>query len=114
MEQVIIDALRQFGIQASGRKDATGVWVEGKKAAAIGVHISRWVTSHGFALNVTTDLSYFQYIVPCGLTKPVTSLRELGMRRIAGSRFRPRSPSTFRFNLGARFLKPHSSRKEIQ
>jgi len=44
------------------------------------VHISRWVTSHGFALNVSTDLSYFQYIVPCGLTKPVTSMAALGVR----------------------------------
>ena len=51
----------------------------GAKIAAIGVHISRWVTSHGFALNVDTDLNYFRYIVPCGLTKPVTSMRALGV-----------------------------------
>jgi len=50
------------------------------KIAAIGVHISRWVTSHGLALNVSTDMSYFQYIVPCGLTKPVTSMAQLGVR----------------------------------
>jgi lipoyl(octanoyl) transferase len=78
VEQVIIDTLEQFGIEAGRVTGATGVWVDGKKVAAIGVHLSRWVTSHGFALNHTTDLSYFQYIVPCGLTKPVTSMRELG------------------------------------
>lgn len=78
LEQVIIDALAVFGIHAGRLADATGVWVAGAKVAAIGVHISRWVTSHGFALNVSTDLQYFQYIVPCGLTKPVTSLRLLG------------------------------------
>ncbi len=79
VEQAIIDALAQFDVQATRIPGLTGVWVEGKKIAAIGVHISRWVTSHGFALNHTTDLSYFQYIVPCGLTKPVTSLRDLGV-----------------------------------
>jgi lipoyl(octanoyl) transferase len=78
IEQVLIDALGEFRIEAGRLEGCTGVWVNGKKVAAIGIHISRWVTSHGFALNHTTDLKYFQYIVPCGLTKPVTSLRDLG------------------------------------
>ena len=81
LEQVIIDALAEFGIDGGRVPGCTGVWVNGAKIAAIGVHISRWVTSHGFALNMTTDLSYFQYIVPCGLTKPVTSMRDA---RLAG------------------------------
>jgi len=78
VELVIIDALAEFGIQAGRLEGCTGVWVNGRKVAAIGVHISRWVTSHGFALNHKTDLKYFQYIVPCGITKPVTSMEELG------------------------------------
>src|ERR1019366_2226018 len=78
LEQVLIDALAEFGIAAGPEAGATGVWTEQGKIAAIGVHISRWVTSHGFALNLTTDLSYFRYIVPCGLTKPVTSMQALG------------------------------------
>jgi lipoyl(octanoyl) transferase len=78
LEQVLIDALAEFGIAADRVAGATGVWTPQGKIAAIGVHISRWVTSHGFALNVDTDLSYFRYIVPCGLTKPVTSMRALG------------------------------------
>jgi lipoyl(octanoyl) transferase len=78
LEQVLIDALAEFGIPAGREAGATGVWTAEGKIAAIGVHISRWVTSHGFALNVATDLSYFRYIVPCGLTKPVTSMQALG------------------------------------
>jgi len=80
VEQVLIDTLAEFDIRAGRVAGATGAWVDGKKIAAIGVHISRWVTSHGFALNHTTDLSYFQYIVPCGLSRPVTSMAELGCR----------------------------------
>jgi lipoyl(octanoyl) transferase len=78
LEQVLIEALAEFGIHGKRQPGATGVWVDGAKVAAIGVHISRWVTSHGFALNLDTDLDYFKYIVPCGLTQPVTSLRVLG------------------------------------
>ncbi len=80
VEETIITTLAEYGIQAGRIPKLTGVWVDDRKIAAIGVHLSRWVTSHGFALNVSTDLSYFQYIVPCGLTRPVTSMAALGVR----------------------------------
>ena len=79
LEQVIIEALAEFGLRGEREPGRTGVWIQGRKIAAIGVHVSRWVTSHGFAFNVSTDLSYFRYIVPCGLTAPVTSMAELGV-----------------------------------
>jgi lipoyl(octanoyl) transferase len=79
VEQVMIDTLADYGIAAGRIPKLTGVWVGDRKIGAIGVHISRWVTSHGLALNVATDLRYFQYIVPCGLTKPVTSMAQLGV-----------------------------------
>ncbi|MCU1295540.1 MAG: lipoate-protein ligase [Bryobacterales bacterium] len=80
VEQSLIDALSALKVKAGRIPEPgyEGVWVDGAKIAAIGIHISRWVTSHGFALNVDTDLTYFKYIVPCGLTKPVCSLRSIG------------------------------------
>ena len=88
LEEVLIQAVADFGIAAGRIEGLTGIWVgpEGKKAklAAIGVRISRWVTSHGFALNVSTDLSRFGLIVPCGITdKGVTSMERLLGRRVA-------------------------------
>jgi len=79
IEQVLIDTLADFGIEAGRIAGMTGVWTNQAKIAAIGVHLSRWVSTHGWALNVSTDLRYFEYIVPCGLTKPVTSMRALGV-----------------------------------
>lgn len=84
LEQVLIDALARFSIQAGRLEGCTGVWIEDRKIAAIGVHISRWITSHGFALNVDTDLDYFRYIVPCGLSRPVTSMRAEGVAATHG------------------------------
>src|SRR6202047_2248887 len=87
LEEVLIRTCGDFGIPSERVKGLTGAWTETEsqskpaaKIAAIGVHISRSVTSHGFALNVNTDLSYFDLIVPCGITtKPVTSMeKELG------------------------------------
>jgi lipoyl(octanoyl) transferase len=77
LEEVLILALADFGLEGERSPGATGVWVGEAKVAAMGVHLSRWITSHGFALNVTPDLSYFGHIVPCGLTRPVTSMEKL-------------------------------------
>lgn len=85
LEDVVLRALRRFGVTGARDASATGVWVEGAKICAMGVHISRWVTTHGFALNWTTDLRFFEYIVPCGLRRPVTSMEKLGVRAERGA-----------------------------
>lgn len=82
MEGSLIDALDAFGIAGDRNPGYTGVWTGGRKIASIGIHVKQWVTWHGFALNVTTDLSYFDLIVPCGIPNVVmTSIqREIAER----------------------------------
>ena len=77
LEEVIIKTVANYGLQAYRVPDFTGVWLEGKKIAAIGIKVKRWITMHGLALNVCPDLSGFKQIVPCGIKdKPVGSLQE--------------------------------------
>jgi lipoyl(octanoyl) transferase len=79
LEEVLIRVAADFGVEAARVPGLTGVWVGDDKLAAIGVRIARWITSHGFAFNVTTDLSFFDLIVPCGIAdRGVTSLARLG------------------------------------
>ena len=79
LEAVLVDALRVWGLEGVRLPPHTGVWVGDAKVAALGIRVSSgWITSHGFALNVSTDLSYFETIVPCGIPdKRVTSLSDL-------------------------------------
>lgn len=80
LEQALIEGLGLLGIPAGRRPGYTGVWTQGRKIASIGVHVKQWVTWHGFALNVTTDLSAFDRIVPCGIpgVEMTSVLREAG------------------------------------
>ena len=84
LEEVLIRAVAGFGVRATRIEGLTGVWVGNDKLAAIGVRLSRWVTSHGFALNVATDLDDFALIRPCGLAdRGVTSLARLTGTRVS-------------------------------
>jgi lipoyl(octanoyl) transferase len=77
LEEVIIQTVRQWGLVGSRVPGLTGVWIDDCKVAAIGIKVSRWITMHGFALNVCPDLAGFQQIVPCGITdRPVGSLAQ--------------------------------------
>ena len=97
LEEAMIRASADFGITAYRIPGKTGIWVQpsgnipDEKLAAIGVHISRWVTSHGFAFNVSTDLRYFDLIVPCGIAdRKATSLEKLLHRNVVLDEVKPR------------------------
>src|SRR5215469_6105599 len=97
LEQTMVRASADFGVAAYRIPGKTGIWVRPpdgvpeEKLAAIGVHISRWVTSHGFAYNVSTDLRYFDLIIPCGIAnRKATSLEKLLNRNVSLDEVRPR------------------------
>jgi lipoyl(octanoyl) transferase len=82
LEDVLIQALDRLGVPAGRVPGLTGVWTAGRKIASIGIHVKQWVTLHGFALNVTTELGYFDLIVPCGIERVVmTSVAEELLRQ---------------------------------
>ena len=80
LEEVIIKTCAEYGLKGIRDPRYTGVWIEDRKIAAIGIKVSRWVTMHGFAFNINTDLDFFSGIIPCGISdRGVTSLKnELG------------------------------------
>jgi lipoyl(octanoyl) transferase len=100
LEEVMIRATAELGVAAERVAGKTGIWVKSEnreeKLAAIGVHISRWVTSHGFAYNVSTDLRYFELIVPCGIAdRKATSLEKLLGRSVPSEEIAPRIAKHF-------------------
>jgi lipoyl(octanoyl) transferase len=96
LEEILIRTATHYGIAAERVPGLTGVWVGDEKLAAIGVRVARWVTSHGFAFNVTTDLDYFNLIVPCGITdRGVTSLARLLGRAVDSREVEDRIVSNF-------------------
>jgi lipoate-protein ligase B len=90
LEAALIRALATFDIRAERNAGLTGVWTSGRKIASIGVHARQWVTWHGFALNVTTDLSFFDMLVPCGIVDvTMTSIEQELLRRDANACLAP-------------------------
>lgn len=89
LEETIIRSLERFGISAGRTDGMTGVWIDGRKIAAIGVKVTRWITMHGFALNVSNELSHFDMIIPCGIRdRQVTTMsnyldREVDLNEVA-------------------------------
>lgn len=111
LESVVIEALRAFGVEGERDEDATGVWAGGAKVAAIGIRVSsRWITSHGFAVNANTDLSHFDAIVPCGLRgRSVTSVTRLTGREVTTAMMVPAVVTAMADEFGYRSIRGEAS-----
>ncbi|MGL4374908.1 MAG: lipoyl(octanoyl) transferase LipB [Microcoleaceae cyanobacterium] len=106
LEEVLIRTVGVFGLKADRVEGLTGVWVEGRKVAAIGIKVSRWITMHGFALNVCPDLTGFGRIVPCGIKdKTVGSLAQF-LPGITIDQVRPVVADSFAEVFGVEFFSP--------
>lgn len=111
LEEIIILTLEEYELNAARSKGETGVWLDvgtpfARKICAMGVRASRWVTMHGFALNVNADLGYFDHIIPCGIQgKAVTSLNvELGVKKVPVAEVKEKIKKHFSFLFGAEFI----------
>jgi lipoate-protein ligase B len=105
LEETLIRTLAYFGIESRRAEKMTGVWTDGGKIAAMGVHISRWITRHGFALNVRTDLSFFDLMHPCGLVgKGVASMESLLSRPVGVEQVSERVTCEFGRVLGRQMI----------
>lgn len=113
IEKTIIDLCRKYGIEAKTTED-TGVWIDNRKICAIGIHASRYITTHGLALNCNVDLSWFDHIVPCGLEgKEVTSLSKELSKIITGADVIPEFVASFQdvFNCSTEIIDSSITRK---
>ena len=101
LEEMMIDVLADYGIIAGRKEGFTGVWISEEKIAAIGIKISRWITMHGFAFNINTDLNLFSGIIPCGIKdKEVTSLSKILGREIDMNEIKSKIKNRFAFHFG--------------
>ncbi|MDX1617697.1 MAG: lipoyl(octanoyl) transferase LipB [Balneolaceae bacterium] len=109
LEEVVIRTCADYGIDAGRIEGLTGVWAGERKVCALGIKCSRWVTMHGFALNVNTDLNYFHHIVPCGISdKEVTSLQQLLGQRVETEGVKRKLAGHFENVFGAQIVKGHA------
>ncbi len=110
LEEALIKAARRFGVEGGRLEGHPGVWVGGKKLASIGVAVTAWVTYHGFALNVNTDMAYFELIRPCGLDPDtMTSMEKILSRKVAFEAVKEAVTSEFSSASGETFAREKSN-----